>query len=353
MASSDPIARLLDANINRAREALRVLEDAARLALDDASLSGELKSLRHELRRAVEGLDPTWLAANRDIRGDVGALICAESETNRRDLHDVVTAAGKRLGEALRVIEETSKTIDSAMGRRVEAIRYRVYDVERSLQLRLGSGRARQWQVCVLLTESVCRRPWADVLQAAIDGGADCIQVREKSLEAAELCRRVERVVEVARAAGAAVIVNDRADVALAAGADGVHVGGGDLSVGAVRRLAGRRLLVGASTHDLAEAKNAVAAGADYCGVGRMFETATKKVELPPGHRGVDDLCEYLDRFPDTPHLAIGGITADNLGHLLEATGGRVRGVAVCAVVCQADRPEKVVKALRELLEKR
>jgi thiamine-phosphate pyrophosphorylase len=269
-------ARILDANANRAREALRVMEDAARFALDDARLCAQLKSLRHDLREALAGLPPGWLEANRDTAGDVGTSIETQAESARGGLPDVAVAAGKRLGEALRVIEEVGKTVDPGLAREVEAIRYRFYDVESALHLRLGGARARQWRVCVLLTESLCRRPWPEVLAAVVDAGTDCLQVREKQMTAADLVRRARQVIEVARPAGVTVIVNDRLDVAQAAGADGVHLGQQDLAVADARRAVGRSLLIGASTHDLDEARIAVEAGADYCGVGQMFTTMTR-----------------------------------------------------------------------------
>ncbi len=164
-------ARILDANANRAREALRVMEDVARFALDDPRLTAELKSLRHDLRAALATLPEGWLEANRDTAGDVGTTISGSGETERTGLADVATAAGKRLGEALRVIEETAKTVSPPMAQQVEAIRYRVYAVESRLLGRLGTGLGRQWRVCVVLTESLCSRPWEDVVRAAIDTG--------------------------------------------------------------------------------------------------------------------------------------------------------------------------------------
>jgi thiamine-phosphate pyrophosphorylase len=276
-------ARILDANANRAREALRVMEDAARFALDDAKLCAQLKSLRHALREALAGLPAGWLEANRDTAGDVGTSIETPAESARAGLADVAVAAGKRLGEALRVIEEIGKTVDPDLAREVEAIRYRFYDVEAALHLGLGSARARQWRVCVLLTESLCRRPWPEVLAAVVEAGADCVQVREKQMPAADLVRRARGVIDVARPAGVSVIVNDRVDVAQAADADGVHLGQEDLAVADARRAVGRSLLIGASTHDRDEARAAVEAGADYCGVGMMFPTSR---DSAPGHRG-------------------------------------------------------------------
>ena len=337
-------ARILDANANRAREALRVMEDAARFALDDAKLCAQLKSLRHDLREALAGLPAGWLEANRDTAGDVGTSIETPGELDRAGLSEVAVAAGKRLGEALRVIEEVGKTIDPDLARQVEAIRYRFYDVEGALHLRLGSARARQWRVCVLLTESLCRRPWPEVLAAVVEAGADCVQVREKQMAAADLVRRARQVIEVARPAGVSVIVNDRVDVAQAADADGVHLGREDLAVADARRAVGGSLLVGASTHDPDEARAAVEAGADYCGVGMMFPTTTRPGATPAGP---PYLRAFLEHFPATPHLAIGGITPDNIGLLIDAG---VRGVAVSSAVCGAEGPGEVVRALRDAL---
>jgi thiamine-phosphate pyrophosphorylase len=330
---------MLDANVNRAREALRVMEDAARFALNDKGLSSELKSLRHDLRAALAHVPEGWLEANRDTPGDVGAAISTPSEMSRANLADVVVAAGKRLTEALRVIEEVSKTIDVTMARDVESLRYRAYDIDQRLTLRLGSGRARQWRLCLLLTESLCALPWREVLRGAIAGGIDCVQVREKTMDGGELLERVREVIDIARPAGASVIVNDRVDVALAAGADGVHVGQSDMGVRDVRRIAGRTLIVGVSTHDIHEAEQAVREGADYCGVGAMFASSTKQRETS----GIAYLRAFVQRYPDMPHLAIGGITAVNAHEVVEAGA---KGIAVSAAICGADNPETVASDL-------
>jgi thiamine-phosphate pyrophosphorylase len=200
--------------------------------------------------------------------------------------------------------------------------------------------------VCVLLTEASCARPWADTLRAVIAGGADCIQVREKSLADRHLLARIRAAIEIARPAGAAVIVNDRVDLALAAGADGVHVGRGDLPPDEVRRLAGDRLVVGASTHSLAEARAAVAAGAHVCGVGAMFASPTKP-DVPPS--GPAYLRADLAAVPHVPHLAIGGIDAARAAEL--ASLG-CRGVAIGAAACAARDPAAAVHAIRAALDR-
>ncbi|MCK4873473.1 MAG: thiamine phosphate synthase [Phycisphaerales bacterium] len=338
----DPVLRIVDANGNRAREALRVMEEAARFVLNDAELSSELKQMRHALRTSLDRIP--GLIASRDTPGDVGTDISTQTETKRRSVRDVTTAAGKRLSEALRAIEEYAKTISPTAAGEVERLRYRGYDVERRLALRLGAQDRPQWCVCVLLTESLCTRPWREVAQGCIEGGADCIQLREKTLAGGELLTRARLLVEQCQPKGVAVVVNDRPDIALLSGADGVHIGQRDLPAADVRAMTFGRCLMGVSTSCIDEARAAIRAGADYCGVGPMFATTTKdkKVIVGPAY-----LREFVERFPDIPHLAIGGITPDNVGELHGAAG-----VAVSSVVCGADDPAGVVAAFTAAVER-
>lgn len=201
-------------------------------------------------------------------------------------------------------------------------------------------ARAAQWRLCLLLTRALCRRPWEEVLARAISGGADAVQVREKSLEARELVDHARAVREFCAPRGVAVIVNDRLDVALAAGADGVHLGTNDLPLRDARRIAGPTLQIGASTHSLAEARAAIAAGADLCGVGAMYES-TLKPGLAPSGEGY--LRDFLREFPHVPHLAIGGIAPGRVAALARAG---CRGVAVSSAICGSDDPEAAARAV-------
>lgn len=329
--------RILDANANRAREALRVMEEAARFVLNDAQLAAALKKLRHDLAAALKAVPGIELC--RDTPGDVGTTITTPSEKQRGGVYDIVTASGKRLGEALRAIEEYGKAIDPDFAAKVEKLRYRAYDIESKLHARLGSPRRRQFKLCVLITESLCtHHGWFDVAKAALDGGADCLQLREKDLSDAELLDRARQLVESAMPQ-AAVIINDRPDIALTAVADGVHLGTKDLPIDAVRRIVGPGFIIGTSTHNLREAGAAIKAGADYCGVGAMFLTATR--QRKPS--GIAYLEKFLAKYPRTPHLAIGGITPDNAPQLIAAGA---QGLAVSSCVCAAKKPATVVRKL-------
>lgn len=329
--------RILDANANRAREALRVMEEAARFILDDGILAGDLKALRHDLATALATLPD--LPLHRDTPGDVGTAITTDAEQTRASVADVAAAAGKRLSEALRSIEEYAKVLPSTdLAGQIEALRYRGYELERRLDAMLRPGRPQQWRLCLLLTGSLCGLDWRDTLRQSLDAGADCVQVREKGMEAGTLLARAIEVVAMCRGR-ASVIVNDRPDIALLAGADGVHLGQTDLPAAEVRKLVGRQLLIGVSTSKLDEAKQAKRDGADYCGVGPMFPTTTKHkdVIVGPGY-----LREYT-AWNGLPHLAIGGITPDNAPRLVEAGA---RGLAISSCVCASDEPGAVVAKL-------
>lgn len=375
----DSVLRIIDAGLNRVREGWRVMEDAARFHLDSGDLCERLKSLRHDLARSAReaGLDEALLQSMRNTPGDVGTSITTAAEGRRAGLRDAVIAAGKRAGEALRSIEEAIKVRRSGPtgptdapagaanpGAPFERLRYRHYDLERELVLAMGAARVPpQWRLCVLITESLCRLSWQEVARLAKASGADCLQLREPGLPDAELLVRARELVEIGRTrepvsvfdtdpqaqpgTTAHVIINNRPDIALLAGADGVHLGQCDLPVREARRIVGERLWIGASTHDLTEARGARDAGADYCGVGAMFASSTKQREVS-GH---GYLQAYLAQptLARIPHLAIGGITPENAG-VLAAAGAR--GVAVSSAVCASDDPGGVCRALVRAMER-
>jgi len=187
-------------------------------------------------------------------------------------------------------------------------------------------------------------RPLADVVAECLDAGATAIQLRDKEASDEELYEQAMRLVELTRAAGALLIVNDRFDVALAAGADGVHLGPEDLPVDAVRLHAGDALLIGYSTDSPVAAVLAADAGADYLGVGAVYGTRSKR-GLEHEAIGPERVGDVL-RAAGLPGVGIGGITPDNAAEVF-ATGA---GVAVLGAVMHAERPGDVVRRLAALV---
>jgi thiamine-phosphate pyrophosphorylase len=339
-------ARLLDAAANRAREALRVLEDYARFVRDDAYLSGELKRLRHGLAEALGVLPPQLLLEARDTLGDVGTTISTAAEGQRHSLTDVVRANCKRLQEALRSLEELGKLHGPSLGERLEKLRYQSYTLERALLLG-GAARQRlaEARLYVLVMGDQCRRGLEATVRGAVEGGAQVIQLREKGLPDGVLLDRARRVGQWTRRHGVVFLVNDRPDIARLAEADGVHLGQEDLSVRDARRILGPGALIGVSTHDLGQLRRAVLAGASYVGVGPTFPSKTKEFAAFPGL----DFVRQAMAETSLPAFAIGGITGANLEGVLAAGARRV---AVSAAVCQADEPQAVAAALRQVLER-
>ena len=183
-------------------------------------------------------------------------------------------------------------------------------------------------------------RPLALVLEAALRGGVDLVQLREKGAPDEEILAAAAQARPLCDAAGALLLVNDRPDLAAACAADGVHVGQDDMPVAAARAVAGPELLVGLSTHAPAEID---AAAADYIGVGPVHATPTK-----PGRPAVGlDLVRYAAAHAELPWFAIGGVDADSVRAVVEAGATRV---AVVRAVTEAADPEAAAAELRAAL---
>jgi thiamine-phosphate pyrophosphorylase len=349
------IARILDANINRAREALRVMEDYARFVLNDAVGCEALKDIRHGLADIVRQLPQDALLQARNTPGDVGTTISTGAERKRAGARDVFIAAAKRLPEALRTIEEYAKIFSPDLGAAAERLRYHAYDVEQQLTLR-GDRRARfaRTRLYVLISASLCKRDWLETADLAIDGGADCLQLREKSLEDGELLARARAMSALCRRRNALFIVNDRPDIAVLADADGVHLGQTDMSPADARRILGPDRLIGLSTHNPDQLRAALSGKAaaegsmaiDYLAVGPMFASSTKPQDHVPG----PDLLAMATRATSLPIVPIGGIAAGNLDMLLAAGAQRV---CVCSAVISADDPTAAASDLASRLEGR
>jgi thiamine-phosphate pyrophosphorylase len=324
--------RILDANANRAREALRLLEDYARFVLDDGLISGQIKDIRHALAAALQQLNIDDAILSRDTTGDVGTSIKTASEFDRHSLADVVVAAGKRLSEALRVLEEVAKTGAPAPAAAIEQLRYCGYTIEQTLvRAARQADRFGGVQLYVLLTAALCRQPWENTLEGLILGGAQCIQLREKELADAEFLRRARFFAGKCRAAGVISIINDRPDIAQLAAADGVHLGQTDLPCAEARKILGHQAIIGLSTENLDQARQAVRDGATYIGVGPMFPTSTKE---KPRLAGPAYAAQAINAV-GLPCVAIGGINPQNVDQL---TAVGVRAVAICsAIISDAD----------------
>lgn len=196
----------------------------------------------------------------------------------------------------------------------------------------------------VILDRSAARgRDLVAILESAIAGGCRMVQLREKEWPSGRLLPLAERLRARCRDAGVTFVMNDRLDLGLALGADGVHLGQEDLPPRLARPLLRPGMLLGLSTHSVEQARAAQAAGADYVAVGAMFPTATK----PDFELVGPDLVRKLRAEIRVPLIGIGGITHDNVGDVIRAGAA---GVAVISAVCAAEDPERATRRFIEAI---
>lgn len=317
--------RILDANLDRAREGLRIIEEWCRFGLNNASLTEECKQLRQELG--------SWhsadLRAARDTPGDPGTDLTHPHEEKRSGIEQLLQANLCRVEEALRVLEEYGKLYRSDMALACKQMRYRVYTLESQLLVR---QRHQKLQRSLLyLVTSPAENLFATV-EAALQGGLTLVQYRDKTADDTIRLNNAKKLRQICHDYDALFIINDRVDLALAVDADGVHLGQQDMPIAVARQMLGTQKIIGRSTTNPEELQRAIQEGADYVGVGPVYETPTKAGRAAAGL----DYVRHAKEHASIPWFAIGGIDTANLNDVLSAGAERV---SVVRAVMQADQP--------------
>lgn len=335
------IERLLDANLDRAREGLRVVEDWCRFGLGREDLVARSKDLRQRL--ALVHDDRYKLA--RHAASDPATGLGHPAQELRHSPAQVVAANCARVQEALRVLEEFGRPKDARLAREAAAVRYALYDLEVAvLRAESGGGERRAQLAATRLYLITSPSPQLEVtVAAALEAGVRLVQYRSKQADDGERWREARALRQLCGRHGALFIVNDRIDLALALDADGVHLGQGDLPPSVARQLLGPDRLIGRSTGAIAQLRQAVADGCDYVGVGPVHATPTKPGRDPVGLAYV----RAAAAESPIPFFAIGGIDATNLGPVLEAGA---HGVAVVRAITAASDPGLASRTLLEAL---
>jgi thiamine-phosphate pyrophosphorylase len=338
------IDRILDANLDRAREGLRTIEEWCRFGLNSAALTEECKHLRQEIAH--------WhtdkIRAARNTPNDPGVGLSHPQEEERTSVAAVLQANLCRTQEALRVLEEYGKIYSSQMGHAFKQMRYRVYTLESQLMGSLSdsptgheSGRSRHEQLqrsrLYLVTSPV--ENLFQVVEAALQGGVTLVQYRDKNSDDLTRFARAEKLKDLCHQFNALFIVNDRVDLALAVDADGVHLGQEDLPVAYARKILGDQRIIGRSTHQPEDLQRAMAEGADYVGVGPVYATPTKAGRAAAGL----DYVRYAASHATMPWFAIGGIDSTNLPEVIAAGAQRI---SVVRAIMEAEQPTSVTQFL-------
>lgn len=327
--------RILDANLNRATEASRILEEIARFLIEDKDLSEKLKNIRHKLNSMQEENYEKYLQS-RDTENDIGVDI--KNSTQRINIANIFKANIKRLQQALRTLAEYSVE-NAKQAETFEKLRYSSYTLEKIMwdklkekynQLKLADKKL------YLVTNSDqfdSDDEFLDAVASALEGGVDILQLREKNMPAKKIIELGRKIKQLCLQFDTTFIVNDRIDIAALIEADGVHLGQDDLSVAEAREILGTNAIVGVSTHAPEQALQAVADGADYIGVGPVFATPTKQGRIPVGLEYV----KWTSQNIEIPAFAIGGIDAENFQEVIDAGATRI---AVVRAIINAASPK-------------
>ena len=342
-SSLDPrVARLIDANLDRAREGLRVVEDWCRFGLERDDLVISLKDWRQRLGK----LHREHYKQARSTATDPAAGLDHPAQLDRHSPRQVVEANCGRVQEALRVLEEYGRSVDPPLASEAAAIRYGLYDLEVTcLRATGGNSRRNRLQDCQLC---LITAPCPDLIErvtAALRSGVAMVQHRCKSGSDRSRLAEAKALAALCQDHGALLIINDRIDLALAVDADGVHLGQDDLPTGVARGLIGPDRLLGRSTHDLDQVAEANREDCDYLGLGPVNTTAVKPERPAIGAELVGQALAISQK----PVFAIGGITQANLSQL---TAVGCRRVAVIGAIMGSNTPAESSQSLLNSLSR-
>jgi thiamine-phosphate pyrophosphorylase len=344
---SEQRLRIIDANLNRAGEGLHLLEEMARLTLDDAELTRKLKTMRHEVLQGDLAFNKELIQV-RDSEGDVGVAI--ETPGEEKELPIILVANSRRVQEALRVLEEMAKVPDvkpKLDPEKFKKARFDLYTIERALLSRLlrrdKSGRL-SGLYAIIDSQKLGGRKHLEVAGQMVRGGAKAVQLRYKGDDRDELLSIAQQLKSLCYENKVLFIVNDYLDIALAVGADGLHLGQRDLPVKEARRLLPIDMLLGVSVTTVEQAKVAEGGGADYIAVGSMYPTSSKETARVVGLERLREVRGVVS----LPLVAIGGINRDNAG---EVAAAGADGVAVISAILGSEDVEGAARQLVKAFE--
>ncbi len=306
------ILRIIDANINRVSEGIRVIEDIIRFFYNNEELFKKLKSIRHEIRKNVSNFN---LETFRDTNKDVGKKTFLKDEVNRDNLENIFKANLKRVEEGLRVLEEIFKIENKNLSEFFKLKRFEIYDIEKKIFSKKNKFLKLLEKIPILygiVDTRFSKYNHIKITKELILAGVKIIQLREKLLNDKKILKIAKEMKKICNDNEAIFIVNDRLDIAILSEADGIHLGQDDIGVNDARKIFGFEKIYGLSTHNIDQVENAIKIMPDYIGFGPIFPTKSK--ENPDPVVGVDMLKNLKQKFKNIPPIvAIGGINITNI----------------------------------------
>ena len=334
------IAQIIDANLDRAREGLRVLEDWARFGLGRVDIVKRLKDFRQIL--GSHHLNSYKNARN--FTNDKCNGLSHPEQFKRVYAENIISSNSGRIQEALRVIEEFTRNNNNELSKTASLIRYELYSLEIELinaKCNLHLKKILKENNLYLITNE--NTDLIKDIENLLIAGVKIIQYRFKDTNDSTNLKNSKIIKRLCKSNGAIFIVNDRADIASACDADGVHLGQNDLDILSARKILGFSKIIGMSANNEKDIKNAIDQGCDYIGIGPVFETNTKKDKIPIGI----DKIKTLTKDIKIPWYAIGGIRNENIP-TLKSNG--INKVAIISEIMNDKNPKnKAIIILKTL----
>jgi len=300
------IAQIIDANLDRAREGIRVLEDWARLGLGQENIVIKLKNFRQILgKNHLE-----FYKKSRNRINDPSKGLTHIEQLKRKSPEKIISSNSARVQEALRVIEEFSRGHNQNLSKIASEIRYEIYTLE--IELLNFTSRQKALEIIkenhlYIITDQ--KENLLEIIEEILIGGVKILQYRFKEGNDKEHLNEAVLINKLCKKYNSLFIVNDRIDIALASNADGVHLGQEDLDIKTARQILGNSKIIGITANNKRDISNALVNGCDYIGIGPVFKSLTKKDKT---ELGVDTIITLTNELK-IPWFAIGGINKDNI----------------------------------------
>ncbi len=336
------IAQIIDANLDRAREGLRVLEDWARFALGRKDLVKSFKNFRQTLGKHHLKI----YKESRNFINDECTGLSHPEQFKRYTPCSIISSNAARVQEALRVIEEFSRNHNQILCKISSEIRYEIYNLEIVLLEAQSNYSLRKiLNENALYFISIENENLFEKIKNILEGGVKIMQLRFKRGKDSDNLKFAIKVRELCDDFGVLFIINDRVDIALACKADGVHLGQDDMDIKSARNILGFSKIIGISASNKLDIKKAIQDGCDYLGIGPVFATTTKKEKAPLGINTLKSLTKDIS----IPWFAIGGINQQNISLLTE---NNIRKVAIISDLINSKNPkEKAIMIINSLTD--
>ncbi len=340
--------RIIDANINRVCEGIRVIEDILRFFYDNEIFFKKLKTIRHEIRKNTEYLN---IEVSRKPQHDVGKKSFLQEEITRKNFDDIFKANIKRVEEGLRVLEEIFKIENKDFSEFFKSKRFEIYNIEKKIyskKFKFQNLLKNKPILYGIVDTRFSKFDHITITENLIKGGIKIIQLREKILkeEDRKFLRIAKEMRKICNDNDAIFIINDRVDIAILSDADGVHLGQDDIKINDARKIFGFDRIYGLSTHNYKQVEESIKIKPDYIGYGPIFQTKSK--ENPDPTVGIESLKKLKDKFKNIPPIvAIGGI---NLTNIKEVISCKPEMICVMSGIIGNENIETTVKKYMEII---